>query len=205
MWHKAIWKGHPMRLELTRVGLQVKLANHYTTRGAFTNAVIWMVSVLPLISNSTSSLRRLWGSFQAYQLQLVSLLWETKESGLLCHVVWGTLPCHESFFGHLTRWTEESSPLTNRSWEELTCWFVPQRWALGVFLLYIPDLRRVSGFHLFYSMDFSVCCLNISDFCMALGGGNWVLYSYRVQLNVLYQLTYSLSYQIFYVRLLSLG
>ena len=21
MWHKAIWKGHPMRLELTRVGL----------------------------------------------------------------------------------------------------------------------------------------------------------------------------------------
>ena len=34
MWHKAIWKGHPMRLELTRVGLLVKLANHYTTRGA---------------------------------------------------------------------------------------------------------------------------------------------------------------------------
>ena len=35
MWHKAIWKGHPMRLELTRVGLLVELANHYTTRGAF--------------------------------------------------------------------------------------------------------------------------------------------------------------------------
>ena len=34
MWHKAIWKGHPMRLELTRVGLLVELANHYTTRGA---------------------------------------------------------------------------------------------------------------------------------------------------------------------------
>ena len=32
MWHKAIWKGHPMRLELTRVGLLVELANHYTTR-----------------------------------------------------------------------------------------------------------------------------------------------------------------------------
>ena len=30
MWHKAIWKGHPMRLELTRVGLLVELANHYT-------------------------------------------------------------------------------------------------------------------------------------------------------------------------------
>ena len=28
-------KGHPMRLELTRVGLLVQLANHYTTRGAF--------------------------------------------------------------------------------------------------------------------------------------------------------------------------
>ena len=25
--------GHPMRLELTLVGLLVKLANHYTTRG----------------------------------------------------------------------------------------------------------------------------------------------------------------------------
>ena len=34
MWHKAIWKGHPMRLELTCVGLLVQLANHYTTRGA---------------------------------------------------------------------------------------------------------------------------------------------------------------------------
>ena len=33
MWQKAIWKGHPMRLELTRVGLLVELANHYTTRG----------------------------------------------------------------------------------------------------------------------------------------------------------------------------
>ena len=36
MWHKAIWNGHPMRLELTRVGLLVELANHYTTRGAWT-------------------------------------------------------------------------------------------------------------------------------------------------------------------------
>ena len=26
--------GHPMRLELTRVGLLVKVANHYTTKGA---------------------------------------------------------------------------------------------------------------------------------------------------------------------------
>ena len=35
MWHKTIWKGHPMRLELTCVGLLVELANHYTTRGTF--------------------------------------------------------------------------------------------------------------------------------------------------------------------------
>ena len=35
MWHKAIWKGHPMRLELTRVDLLVELANNYTTRGAY--------------------------------------------------------------------------------------------------------------------------------------------------------------------------
>ena len=40
MWHKAIWKGHPMRLELTRVGLLVELANHYTTRGASRVALV---------------------------------------------------------------------------------------------------------------------------------------------------------------------
>ena len=34
MWHKAEWIGHPMRNELTRVGLLVKLANRYTTKGA---------------------------------------------------------------------------------------------------------------------------------------------------------------------------
>ena len=34
MWHKAEWMGRPMRLELTRVGLLVKLANRYTNRGA---------------------------------------------------------------------------------------------------------------------------------------------------------------------------
>ena len=39
MWHKAIWKGQPMRLELTRVGLLVELANHYTTRGALSPSV----------------------------------------------------------------------------------------------------------------------------------------------------------------------
>ena len=33
MYHKAAWIGHPMRIELTRVGLLVYLANHYTTRG----------------------------------------------------------------------------------------------------------------------------------------------------------------------------
>ena len=40
MWHKAKWMGHPMRLELTRVGLLVKLANRYTTRGAL-NTYTW--------------------------------------------------------------------------------------------------------------------------------------------------------------------
>ena len=33
MWHKPVWIGHPMRLELTREGLLVYLANHYTTWG----------------------------------------------------------------------------------------------------------------------------------------------------------------------------
>ena len=37
MWHKAEWKGYPMRLELTPEGLQAKLANLYTTRGALTH------------------------------------------------------------------------------------------------------------------------------------------------------------------------
>ena len=30
MWHKAIWKGHPMRVKLTHVGLLDELANHCT-------------------------------------------------------------------------------------------------------------------------------------------------------------------------------
>ena len=43
MWHKAEWMGRPMRLELTRVGLLVQLANRYTTRGtqAGVNLVIY--------------------------------------------------------------------------------------------------------------------------------------------------------------------
>ena len=40
MWHKAEWIGHPMRLELTRVGLLVKLANHYTTKGALNTTCV---------------------------------------------------------------------------------------------------------------------------------------------------------------------
>ena len=39
MWLKAEWMGHPMRLELTRVGLLVKLANRYTTIGARCNRI----------------------------------------------------------------------------------------------------------------------------------------------------------------------
>ena len=38
MWHKAELMGYPMRLELTRVGLLVKIANRYTTRGALIGA-----------------------------------------------------------------------------------------------------------------------------------------------------------------------
>ena len=34
MWFKAVWIGRPIRLELTRQGLLVELANQYTTRGA---------------------------------------------------------------------------------------------------------------------------------------------------------------------------
>ena len=37
MWHKAEWMEHQMRLEVTLTCLLVKLANHYTTRGAVLN------------------------------------------------------------------------------------------------------------------------------------------------------------------------
>ena len=50
MWHKAEWMGRPMRLELTRIGLLVQLANRYTTRGALTSIkllviMFWFISV----------------------------------------------------------------------------------------------------------------------------------------------------------------
>ena len=40
MWHKAEWMGRPMRLELTRVGLLVKLANRYTTKRLILKRII---------------------------------------------------------------------------------------------------------------------------------------------------------------------
>ena len=39
MLHKAEWMGHPMRLELTRVGLLIKAVNRYTNRDALAGAV----------------------------------------------------------------------------------------------------------------------------------------------------------------------
>ena len=47
MWHKAEWIGHPMRIELTRVGLLVKLANRYTTKGAQPSE-IYPIPLIPL-------------------------------------------------------------------------------------------------------------------------------------------------------------
>ena len=56
MWHKAIWRGHPMRLELTRVGLLVELANHYTTRGALlTRMCHYFLSPHPYVSLFSST------------------------------------------------------------------------------------------------------------------------------------------------------
>ena len=39
MQHKAAWMGHLVRIELTREGLLVYLANHYTTQSAQANLV----------------------------------------------------------------------------------------------------------------------------------------------------------------------
>ena len=53
MWHKAEWMGHPMRIELTRVGLLVKLANRYTTKGTQVNVIeslTTLATVLPNVS-----------------------------------------------------------------------------------------------------------------------------------------------------------
>ena len=40
MWHKAEWIEHPIRLEVTRKGLLVYLANNDTTRGASNRNVV---------------------------------------------------------------------------------------------------------------------------------------------------------------------
>ena len=48
--------GHPMRIELTRVGLLVYLANHYTTRGApVTLGKSWQLFCLFLLLNGIST------------------------------------------------------------------------------------------------------------------------------------------------------
>ena len=54
MWHKAEWMGHPMRLELTCVGLLVKFANRYTTKGAqYTNIYIVIKFAYDFYINTT--------------------------------------------------------------------------------------------------------------------------------------------------------
>ena len=59
MWLKAEWMGHPMRLELTRVALLVKLANHYTTKGDLSweriTCFISFAKVLTLCENEKTS------------------------------------------------------------------------------------------------------------------------------------------------------
>ena len=75
MWHKAKWMGRPMRLELTRVGLLVYLANRYTTRGALflrnnyhLFACSYVVSRIILYQKFSSLCAPLWLILMAYQL-----------------------------------------------------------------------------------------------------------------------------------------
>ena len=42
--------GHPMRIELTRAGLLVYIANHYTTRGAQTPAIVTYILLAKAIA-----------------------------------------------------------------------------------------------------------------------------------------------------------
>ena len=53
MWHKVIWKGHPMRLELIRVGLLVEFANHYTTKGALDVNKVKRFQILLCFTNNS--------------------------------------------------------------------------------------------------------------------------------------------------------
>ena len=64
MWHKAIWNGHPMRLELTHVGLLAELANHYTTRGALMFAALVVLDGFHLLLSTqlTADLTPEWSS-----------------------------------------------------------------------------------------------------------------------------------------------
>ena len=55
MWHKAEWMGHPMRLELTRVGLLVNFAKRYTTKGALTT---WGYSLRGVCPDAGSVVKR---------------------------------------------------------------------------------------------------------------------------------------------------
>ena len=78
--------------------------------------------------------------------------WETKWSDLPCL---RNSPMSQVLFGYTTRWSEESASLTKRSlsWPDVV---VPSsRWANRASLLYIPNVRRGSRFHLFAIWTFT--------------------------------------------------
>ena len=99
--------------------------------------------------------------------------WQTIQSGLPCLSIWETLPYHKSFLVMWQGESGESTSLTNRTWEEQMLGFATKRQAL----VYIPDVRRISGFHLFAVWTF----LYVPWIHVTL-----VFYSYGVQLDALY-------------------
>ena len=84
--------------------------------------------------------------------------WETKQSGLPGYSVWGTHSTSRVRF-----WTCDKVELGIRLFHE-------QDLSKCAYLLYIPELRRVSWFPPFCCMDFSVCSMNAWDSCIAKGG-----------------------------------
>ena len=54
MRHKAEWMGHPMRLELTHVGLLVQLANRYTTSRIYHSNMNYFSKKCKISSNETA-------------------------------------------------------------------------------------------------------------------------------------------------------
>ena len=102
MWHKAIWMGHQVRLELTRVGLLVELARHETERSVVVQlGEVEFCSLVCLISSesfsghlvkasATEKIWRFWWptlDFLSHFVVVIFLCWDLIPGFLWCCLV----------------------------------------------------------------------------------------------------------------------